>query len=73
MSENLRKYARQTHIRIFIGFLLILALVGDGLIYWIYGERAAVLGLMCMGLGLLPLLLIWLILAALEWWAKREN
>jgi hypothetical protein len=73
MSQDLRRYAKQTNVRIFAGFLFILALVGDGLIYWIYGKQAAVLGLMCMGLGLLPLLLIWLILLGLEWWAKREE
>ena len=73
MSQDLRRYAKQTNVRIFSGFLLILALVGDGLIYWIYGKQAAVLGLMCMGLGLLPLILIWLILLGLEWWAKRDE
>jgi hypothetical protein len=73
MSQDLRRYARQTNVRIFVGFILLLALVGDGLIYWVYGKQAAILGFLCMGLGLLPLLLIWLILVTLEWWAKRED
>jgi hypothetical protein len=73
MGNDLRKYSRQTNIRILAGFILLLFVVGSGLIYWFYGGRAALLGVLCMVAGLLPLLLIWLILAALEWVAKRDG
>jgi len=71
MSRDLRRYARQTNVHLMAGFILLLFVVGDGLIYWIYGRNAALLGVMCLVLGLLPLLLIWLILVGLEWWVKR--
>jgi len=71
MASDLRKYARQTNFRLWVGFILLLFLVGGGLIYWFYGSRAALLGLVCLVVGLLPLLLIWLILIGLEWVAKR--
>jgi len=67
----LRRYARQTNARLLIGFLLILFLVGDGLIYMFYGRQAALMGLICMLLGLAPVVLVWLLLWALEWTAKR--
>jgi len=71
MSHDLRRYARQTNVRLMAGFILLLLVVGDGLIYWLYGRNAALLGVMCLVVGLLPLLLIWLILVGLEWWVKR--
>jgi hypothetical protein len=71
MSHDLRRYARQTNVRLMAGFILLLFVVGDGLIFWLYGRNAALLGVMCLVVGLLPLLLIWLILVGLEWWVKR--
>jgi hypothetical protein len=71
MAGDMRKYSRQTNFRLLIGFIGLLFIVGGGLIYWFYGSRAALLGLMCLMVGLLPLLLIWLILVGLEWIAKR--
>ena len=65
MSRDLRRYARQTNVRLFIGFLLILFIVGDGLIYAFYGLGAAISGLLCLIIGLFPLVLIWLALWAL--------
>ncbi|HSQ25688.1 MAG TPA: hypothetical protein VLM80_01065 [Anaerolineales bacterium] len=71
--NDLRKYARQTNARLLIGFILILFLIGDGLIFLIYGKNAAILGALCLVAGLAPLLLIWLILLAMEWFVKRQH
>ncbi len=71
MTRDLRRYARQTNARLFIGFLVLLVLVGDGLIFIVYGREAALLGLACIALGLAPLLLIALILWGIEWLSKR--
>jgi len=71
MAGDMRRYAKQTNIRLWIGFFLLLFVVGDGLVYIIYGKSAAVVGLICLGALLLPLLLIWLILLGLEWVAKK--
>jgi hypothetical protein len=73
MTRDLRRYARQTNVQLFVGFLLILFILGDGLIYWIYGREAAVFGLICLAAGLVPLLLIWGLLALMGWVAKKAN
>ena len=73
MTRDLRRYARQTNVRLLIGFFVLLFLVGDGLIYWIYGREAAVLGLICILAGTLPLVLIALLLFGIEWFVKRAQ
>ncbi len=73
MTRDLRRYARQTNIRLLVGFLLLLFLVGDGLIYAFYGPQSAIMGLICLGAGVAPLLLIFLILRGMEWIVKRAN
>jgi len=55
-TRDLRTYARQTTARLVIGGIAILLLVGDGLIYIVYGRYAAIMGLICIGAGLLPLI-----------------
>jgi energy-converting hydrogenase Eha subunit E len=66
MSRNLRQYARQTNVRLLIGFGLILFIIGDSLIYFIYGREAAILGFICLLAGLFPLVLIGLALRLME-------
>jgi TM2 domain-containing membrane protein YozV len=73
MTHDLRRYARQTNTRLFAGFLLILFLVGDGLIYIFYGREAAILGLFCLVGGLIPLIFIWLVFVLIDWVVKRAN
>jgi len=73
MTRDLRKYARQTNVRIGVGATLLLLIVGTGLIYIIYGTGAAVTGLLCLLAGLLPIGLIFLSLALLDWIQKRAN
>jgi hypothetical protein len=58
MSRDLRKYARKTNVRLLAGFGLVLLLVGVGLIYLIYGSGPALMGLLCILAGLLPVILI---------------
>jgi len=62
MGHDLRQYARQTNIRLAIGFVVILLLVGDGLIYIFYGRAAGTMGLICILAGLAPLALIFIAL-----------
>jgi hypothetical protein len=73
MSRDLRKYARDTNVRLLVGFILLLFIVGGGLIYMIYGPRGAMFGLICLLAGLAPLVLIALILYLMEWIVKRAN
>ena len=73
MTRDLRKYARNTNLQVLAGFLLILFVVGDVLIYFVYGKAAAMLGLTCILAGVAPLVLIALILFALDWFVKRAQ
>ena len=73
MSRDLRKYARQTNVQLAVGAILLLFLVGDGLIYLIYGKAAAMMGLTCLLIGLAPILLIVLLMLLLNWIVKLAN
>lgn len=68
---DLRKYRRQTTIRLIVGGLLLLFTVGIGLIYLIYGPAAAISGLVCMGMGLIPLAAIFLFFVLIDWILHR--
>ncbi len=71
MSHDLRKYAQQTNARLVAGFVLILLVVGEGLIYVFYGAGGALMGLLCLAGGLAPLLLIALALWGIDWISRR--
>jgi len=73
MTRDLREYAKQTNVRLGVGAFLVLFIVGIGLIYFIYGPGAAVMGALCLLAGLTPILLIVLSLAILDWIQKRAN
>jgi hypothetical protein len=71
--RDLRHYAKQTHLRLILGGLLVIFIVGEILIYLDYGENAAYMGLVCMVAGISPLVLIGLILLGIEWIVQRYN
>jgi len=73
MSRDLRKYARQTYVRLIVGGFILVFVVGIGLIYLFYGQGAALTGLLCLLVGLIPLLLIWLMFFILEIITKRAK
>ncbi len=73
MSRDLRKYARQTNVRLIVGGFILVFVVGIGLIYLFYGQEAALTGLLCLVVGLIPLLLIWLMFFVLEIITKRAK
>jgi len=73
MSRDLRKYMKDTNVRLIIGALALLFIVGDGLIWIIYGFGAAVMGLLCMLGAFLPIGLILLFLNLSDWIVKRAN
>jgi hypothetical protein len=72
-DRDLRRYASQTQARLIVGALALLFIVGDGLIYIIYGPPAALMGLICLGAGLLPVIVIVLILWGIDMVVKRAN
>ena len=72
-GRDLRAYARSTQIRLFLGGLLIILVVGNGLIWLIYGAGAARLALLCTGIGLAPGLLIAIWLWGVDWIVRRAR
>jgi hypothetical protein len=73
MDRDLRHYARQTNFRLIVGFILLLFIVGDGLIYLFYGRGAAIMGLICLLGGIAPIVLILTALWIIDWVAKKNN
>ncbi|MBP6178551.1 MAG: hypothetical protein KA473_03635 [Anaerolineales bacterium] len=73
MSRDLRKYMKDTNTQIAIGATLLLFIVGDGLIWWIYGAGAALMGLLCMLGAFVPIGLIFLLLNLSDWIVKRAG
>jgi hypothetical protein len=73
MTRDLRRFARQTSFRLILGGLVLIFVVGDGLVYWVYGPGAAAMGLVCLVAGLTPILLILLFLGIVDWITKRAN
>jgi hypothetical protein len=73
MYRDLRKYAKQTNLRLIIGFLLVLFFIGDGLIFLFYGQGAAVMGIVCLLAGLSPVILIVGALWLIDWIVRRNN
>lgn len=73
MTRDLRRYSRQTSFRLLLGFLVLVFLLGDGLIYLFMGRNAAIMGLVCLVLGLAPAALIWLLLALMGWLVQKER
>jgi hypothetical protein len=71
--RDLRSYARTTTARLIAGGILLLIVVGGGLVYAIYGGAALISALMCIGLGLMPVVLILLALAIVDAIRKRVD
>jgi hypothetical protein len=57
-ARDLRAYARTTQLRLIVGALALIFIVGDGLIWLIFGASAARLALLCTLAGLAPVVII---------------
>ncbi len=70
--RDLRRYASGTQVRLAFGAIVLLIL-GDGLVWLLYGWETARSALLCTGLGLLLALLVaaWFLL--LSWLARRAQ
>ncbi len=73
MSRDLRKYARQTNIQLAVGAVLVLFIIGDGLIYVFYGGGAALMGILCLLGGMVPIVLVILVLLLFDWIQKHAD
>ncbi len=73
MSRDLRQYSKQTIQRLIAGGLILLFAVGGALIFHFYGGEAAILGVVCLLAGLMPIGIIILILGIMEWIVERNR
>jgi len=71
--RDLREYARRTNLRLAVGALILLFVIGVGLIWLFYGEGAAGLGFTCLLAALFPVILILFVFVAIEWIIKRAR
>ncbi|MCS6844135.1 MAG: hypothetical protein NZ528_07420 [Caldilineales bacterium] len=56
---------------LFLAVIVFLLVVGGGLIAWIYGVGALATALICLSAGAALLVLLWIIVSLLGWWAER--
>ncbi|MFN8411380.1 MAG: hypothetical protein U0Z26_03230 [Anaerolineales bacterium] len=73
MTRDLRKYMKDTNVRLVVGAMLLLFVVGLGLIWLLYGFGAAVFGFLCLLGALVPIALIFLLLNLSDWILKRAG
>jgi hypothetical protein len=73
VSRDLREYTKNTKARLVIGFLALVFLVGDGLIFLFYGKEAGIFGLVCMLGALVPILLIIIFLLIADRVVKKNK
>lgn len=60
-------------MRLALGAFILLFIVGVALIWAIYGQGAAGMGLVCLLAALFPIILILAIFLAIEWILKRAR
>ena len=73
MSRDVRKYMQDTNVRLVVGAIVLLFIIGDGLIWLIYGFGAAMMGILCMLGAFVPIGLILLLLNLSDWILKRAG
>jgi hypothetical protein len=73
VSRDLREYTKTTRGRLVAGFLALVFLVGDGLIYLFYGKEAAIFGLVCMLGVLIPVFMVMIFLLVADRVVKKNQ
>ena len=68
-----RRYARRQDVQLLAGFFILLYLVGGALIWFFYGAYGALLGFVCMTMGLLCVVLLYGLVSLMGWWATRGD
>jgi hypothetical protein len=71
--RDLREYTKQTNVRLAIGAFVLVFVIGVALIWAIYGEGAAGMGLACLLAALFPIALIVLFFLVIDWILKRAR
>ena len=71
--RDLRSYAKSTVFRLILGALVLIFVVGEILIYLIYGRTAATTGMICLVAGVVPVILVLLSLWLIDWVARKNK
>lgn len=71
--RDLRKYTKETNVRLALGAFILLLVVGVGLIWAIYGGGAAGMGLTCLLAALFPVILILSVFLVIDWILSRAR
>jgi len=71
--RDLRKYTKETNVRLALGAFILLLVVGVGLIWVIYGGGAAGMGLTCLLAALFPVILILSVFLVIDWILSRAR
>ncbi len=71
--RDLRKYTKETNVRLALGAFILLLVVGVGLIWVIYGGGAAGMGLTCLFAALFPVILILSAFLVIDWILSRAR
>ena len=72
-SFDSRRHRRQTQVRLIVGGLALLVIVGGGLVWLLYGGTAALTAVLCLLAAAGVMGLLWLILTLLELWVKEDE
>jgi hypothetical protein len=72
-SFDPRRHGNETQVRLLLGGLSIVATVGGGLVWALYGLSAAVTAVLCLLVAAGFLGLLWLLLTLLESWVKGDD
>ncbi len=72
IGRDLRRYASSTQVRLAIGAIILLIL-GDGLVWWLYGWPTARSALLCTGFGLVLAFMVAAWFWLLSWFARRAR
>jgi len=72
-GRDLRAYASGTTFRLVLGGLALVLIAGNVLIWAFYGRGAAQLSLLCMGVTLIPALLIAVVLWVMGWIVRKDR
>jgi hypothetical protein len=73
MPRDLRKYASSTNVRLALGGITLLLVVGLGLIALLYGSSATLMGFICVLGGLVVVGLITLLVFGLDYFLKKTD
>lgn len=68
---DLRRLRQRQERNLFLAVIVFLLVMGGGLIAWIYGVGALATALVCLSAGVALLVLLWIIVSLLGWWAER--